>query len=120
MKRKTLKKGIMLFVSGSKDLSAILRLEGCAERIPRCVRVTRAYRDLVGGAAGIHIVIIAVLHVALDTLDVLAATGVFIGLFFHFKLFLSSLRTFLQTFALFGKSRFPILYSTPTLQKSYC
>ena len=51
----------------------------------------RSNRDLVCGAAGFFVVIIAVAHVALDSLDVLAtAIGFVLFGIFHLQHFLSS------------------------------
>ena len=50
-----------------------LGLESCAERISGCGCVVRTYGNFICGAVGITIVIVAILHVALDALDVLAA-----------------------------------------------
>ena len=54
----------------------------------------RSYRDLLCGAIGFTIVIIAILNVALNALDVLAIKGVTTGsLVFHFN-FLSKQKFF--------------------------
>ena len=50
-----------------------LGLECCAECITGCGCIVRSYGDLICGAMGITIVIVAILYVALDPLDVLAA-----------------------------------------------
>ena len=61
-----------------------LGLEGCAERVAGCGCVVRTYGNFVCSAVGIAIVIIAVLHIALDALDVLAAAFLVL-LHFHFS-----------------------------------
>ena len=60
-----------------------LGLEGCAECVTRCGCIVRAYGDLICGAVGITIVVIAVLYVAFNTLDVLI-TAILLLLHFHF------------------------------------
>lgn len=65
---------------------AILGLKGCAQGVSGRIGVARAYRDLVCGTAGFHIMVIAVLHAAFDPLDMLAAAGVFVSLIvFHLR-----------------------------------
>ena len=50
-----------------------LGLEGYAKRLSGAIRLAGTYRDLLCGAVSIRIVIVAILHVALDALDMLAA-----------------------------------------------
>jgi hypothetical protein len=50
----------------------LLRLEGCAERFAAAVGTARTNGDLICSAIGVAIVIVAILHVALDSLNVLA------------------------------------------------
>ena len=64
--------------NGATKRSISLRLEGCAKRLSRGVRALRSDGDLACGAIGVTIVIVAILHVALDPLDMLAATTVFV------------------------------------------
>ena len=64
--------------------SAGLGLEGRAKRVARLVGTARTDRDLGRGAAGLHVVIVAVLNAALDPLDVLAAAFLML-LHFHFS-----------------------------------
>ena len=75
-------------VSSSKKASSrsvFLGLEGCAKRLAGGIRLTGSHRDFLCSTTGFHIVVVAILHAALDALDVLAATGVFIGfVLFHF------------------------------------
>ena len=61
-----------------------LGLECCAECITGCGCIVRSYGDLICGAMGITIVIVAILYVALDPLDVLA-TAILVLLHFHFS-----------------------------------
>ena len=60
-----------------------LGLEGCAECVTGLRGVLRTYCNLGCCAMGITIVIVAILHVAFDTLDVLAAAFIVL-LHFHF------------------------------------
>ena len=70
--------------------SAGLGLEGRAKRVARLVGTARTDRDLGRGAAGLHVVIVAVLNTALDPLDMLATASVFVSLvLFHFLIILS-------------------------------
>ncbi len=63
---------------------AILRLKGCAQGVTGRIGVARAYRNLVCGATGIHIMVIAILHIAFDAFDMLTAASVFVSLIgFH-------------------------------------
>ena len=72
------------FTSPLQGELPLLRLKGCAKGFAAAIRAARADRDLVCRAIGVTIVIIAVLYVALDPLDMLAAASVFtILLFFH-------------------------------------
>ena len=66
------------------DFLEFLRLECCAESIARCGCFVGTYGNLVCRAMGITIVIVAVLHVALNALDVLAAAFLAF-LHFHFS-----------------------------------
>ena len=75
-----------------------LGLECCAERIAGRGRIVRSYGDLVCGAVGITIVIVAILYVALDSLDVLAA-ALLVLLHFHFSFPLAVLCKRLCAFA---------------------
>ena len=61
-----------------------LGLECCAECITGCGCIVRSYGDLICGAMGITIVIVAILYVALDPLDMLAA-AILVLLHFHFS-----------------------------------
>ena len=63
-----------------------LGLEGCAERVARRGRVVRSYGNLACRAMCIAIVVVAILHVALDTLDVLTAFLVLLHFHFSFPL----------------------------------
>ena len=60
-----------------------LGLEGCAECVTGLGCILRAYCNLTCCAVRITIVIVAILHVAFDTLDVLAAAFIVL-LHFHF------------------------------------
>ena len=60
-----------------------LGLEGCAECVTGLRCILRAYGNLTCCAVRITIVIVAILHVAFDTLDVLAAAFIVL-LHFHF------------------------------------
>jgi hypothetical protein len=68
-----------------------LGLKGCAKSLAGAARAARTYRDLGCGATGIHVVIIAVLNVALDALDMLTAAVVIVLSLFHVIVFLSFL-----------------------------
>lgn len=59
-----------------------LRLKGCAKRIGRALCGVGADRDLRCCAIGVTVMVIAVLDVALDALDVIAA--MVCSLVFHF------------------------------------
>ena len=61
-----------------------LGLEGCAECVTRCGCIVRAYGDLVCSAVCIAVVVVAILYVALNTLDVLF-TAILVLLHFHFS-----------------------------------
>jgi hypothetical protein len=52
----------------------LLGLEGHAKSLSGAVRLTGTNRDLLCGTMGFRVVIIAILHVALDALDMLAAS----------------------------------------------
>jgi len=76
----------MPFVAKHRKKSVFLRLEGCAKRFTGRYRTVRSYRNLVCGAIGVTVVVIAILNVALDPLDVLASTAAFVVLvLFHFS-----------------------------------
>jgi hypothetical protein len=61
-----------------------LGLEGCAECVTRLGCILRAYGNLICRAVRITIVIVAILYVALNTLDVLFTT-VLVLIQFHFS-----------------------------------
>ena len=61
-----------------------LGLESCAECIPRCGCIVRSYGNFVCCAVCITIVIVAILYVALNPLDMLAA-AILVLLHFHFS-----------------------------------
>ena len=66
----------------------IVRLKGGAGGVLAICRVGRTYGDLLGGAIGLAIMIHAVLYVAANTLDMVAAATV--SLFGHDDFFLFS------------------------------
>ena len=71
---------------GSALLHIGVGLKGCAKRFSRAAGTARTYRDLACGAAGVHIVIVAVLYVALDACNMLASAIGCVGLLiFHFQ-----------------------------------
>ena len=60
-----------------------LRLEGDAKSFSGALRIVRSDCDLACRAVGVAVMIIAVLHIALDPLDVLAAATLILILIFH-------------------------------------
>jgi hypothetical protein len=70
----------------------------------------RSYSDLVCGAVGITIVIVAILYVALNTLDVLF-TAILMLFHFHFLFPLAVLCKRLSAFATFSLSARMQIYS---------
>ena len=80
-----------------------LGLEGCAECVTRLGCILRAYGNLICRAVRITIVIVAILHIALNSLDVLT-TAFIVLLHFHFSFPLAVLCKRLCAFAAFSFS----------------
>jgi hypothetical protein len=65
-------------------LLAVLGLKGCAKGVAGVIGTARSNRNFLGGTAGFHVVIVAVLNAALNALDMLAtAIGFVSSVFFH-------------------------------------
>ena len=87
-----------------------LGLESCAECIAGCGCVVRTYGNFICGAVGITIVIVAILHIALNSLDVLF-TAILMLFHFHFLFPLAVLCKRLSAFAAFSFSARMQIYS---------
>lgn len=87
-----------------------LGLESCAECIAGCGCIMRTYGNFVCGAVSIAIVVVAILYVALNTLDVLF-TAILMLFHFHFLFPLAVLCKRLSSFAAFSLSARMQIYS---------